>query len=421
MLHLEGLARKLFTSLALFLAVFALVSLCADLCYLGRNASNEPSGEIWPGRPDFSVLWEAGYNFSRLAQDAANRPVYDTGEEFYHFRYSPFMAMVMAPFGMIRNTVAALFLWSILLNLLFLAALLLLGRQLHSDFGATSQQRCIIYWGAFLGTLRYYLMDLGQGQTDVVIALLFVLLVSFYSRGRDILCGVIIALILQMKPMFLPVLVYFLFRKKIKIFASAAAVFCGLQALPALVIGMGNAVELAKGWWNVLNMSIPSQLLNLKNQSLPYAITAQALKIPALRDAVSPRVMIYSLSLALLVCVYAAAVLARRWVTRQDETRYRYLEISVLVISSLVLSPIAWPSHFTSLVLPIGAAVYFTLISPRRDLLYAALGAYLALSLVGTDLTKSVPIVHNLRFVNISLGTLFLAAAILYSYKKTRD
>jgi len=37
---------------------------------------------------------------------------------------------------------------------------------------------------------------------------------------------------------------------------------------------------------------------------------------------------------------------------------------------------------------------------------------------IGTDLTKYIPGVNSFRFINISLGTIFLLFAMIYSYIK---
>ncbi|MGB3112992.1 MAG: glycosyltransferase family 87 protein [Candidatus Omnitrophota bacterium] len=412
--------RKIFTNVFVFLVVFILISECADLFYVYKNTTDMPGKFGWEDRADFSVYWEAGFNLSQRGmshRDRSDYPVYDLNEPFHHFRYSPFFAFLMIPFGMIRYSREALFWWYLLLNILFLASFFLFSKELRLDFKAREGQRCIVMWAAFIGTLRYYLMNMRQGQTDVIVAFLFALLLVSYLRDRDLVSGLIIALILQMKPSFFPVLIYFLFIRKIRIAVYTVIIFALLQLLPAFLVGINEAVMLFKEWIDMLRMSVPSQVLNFKNYSVPYAVTVQLMKINVIRAIISPRALIYALSAISALAVYALTARFRRRVLERDEKRFRYLEISILIMTSLLFSSLTWEAHFTALLVPIGTAVYFAMNSSKQKVIYAALGAYLALSLFGTDLTTWIPVIGGVRFINISIATFFLAFAVVLGYR----
>ena len=89
-----------------------------------------------------------------------------------------------------------------------------------------------------------------------------------------------------------------------------------------------------------------------------------------------------------------------------------------MIVASLLFSPIAWKAHFITLIIPLGTAIFFTVNSVKRGVLYSVLGAFFMLScVVGTDLTKFIPYLNEFRLMNIAVGTLFLAFAVIYGYK----
>jgi hypothetical protein len=264
-------------------------------------------------------------------------------------------------------------------------------------------------------------MGLRQGQTDAIVAFLFVLLLIAYIRDMDILSGVIISLVLQMKLFFLPILVYFLFRGRAKLIVSAAVAFVIFQFIPAALVGFDGALALMKDWIGMLQMSVPSQILNFKNHSIPYAAAVQLLKIDFVRNSFTPEGIVYPISALLTLSSYAALLGYRQKIRKKDEKKYRYFEISALIIASLLFSPIAWEAHFITLIVPIGVAVYFTLACKRKAVPLTALGVYLVFSLIGTDLTTWIPGMDGFRFINIAIGTLFLAAALVYGFPLTRE
>jgi len=422
--------RKAFTNLYVFLIAFAIISLSADICFLGRNTSGEPGMEGWEGMPDFKVFWVSArnldYRMSPAAQDPSVKstlqrkyPVYDKNERFYHFRYSPFMALALIPIGRITYPAMALFLWSIFCNIIFLSAVLLLTRRLSRDFNAPDTHRYIILWGAFLATARYYLMILGQGQTDALVAFLFVVFLLAYLDKKEILCGVILALILQMKLLFLPLLLYFLVRGRIKLLTSTIVSFFALLFLPACFIGLSETMALLKNWMDILSMTVTSQLLNLKNQSIAYGISVLLLKNSYIKENVRPEYLIYPLSGLFTLFSYMAILWFRRSARNTNEIKHDYIEISMLLIVSLLFAPTSWEAYYVNLIIPLAITILFTLRSRKRGLLCAAMGMYFILSCaIGTDLTKYIPGVNSFRFINISLGTIFLLFAMIYSYIK---
>lgn len=430
--------RKILTNTLFFIFVFTVISVIADIHSHYRLVHQEPEKKGWTCRCDFRVFWTAGhklynYIFSRPAhsQDPEyqeeledyiggdNSRVYDESEPFYHFRYSPLTAFFMLPLALITYPSNALVVWLIVINAALLASLLLLTRQISSDFNISRNVRYLILWGTFMVSMKFYLMTLSIGQCDTLIALFFVLFLMAYARNQDIVCGIVFAVIIQFKLLFLPMLLYFLFTGKRRLVLSAAFGSLALFLAPAVVIGFGKTAALLKDWAGILAMSVPSQILNFKNQSVIYFIGKSLLNINALNLSTTADRLFCILSAVFTISAYVALLVFKRSLKAKEDKKFKYLEISLLIIITLLFSPLVWIAHFVCLIIPAGVMILFLSASRNRKGLYFALAIFLIFSVaVGTDLTKFIPVLNKSRFMNIAIGTFFLAYALIHSYKQ---
>lgn len=427
--------KKIFTSAAVFLTVFIIISVISGVYYHYQLSHQEPEKDGWTCRCDFRVFWSAGHRLNNYAfSPAAKAPsgyekaldeyldgnstrLYDRSETFYHFRYSPVTAFFMIPFALIAYPAHALAVWFIVISIALLASLILLVRQASSDFNISRGMRYAMLWTAFIASLRFYFMGLSVGQCDVFIAFFFVLFLMCHLRGREILCGLILALIIQFKPLFSPMLLYFLFTGKKKLVLSALIGTAALLSAPAAVIGPGKAWALLKDWIGILDMSVPSQILNYKNQSITYFIGKTLIDIKAVGPSISVENLFYTISGVLTVSAYAALVLFGRSLKAYGDKKFKYLEASVLIITALLFSPLVWISHFISLVIPVCTAILFFPAVRNKPPMYAALGCFAAFSIIaGTDITRFIPVFNEGHFINIALGAVFLTYGLVYSY-----
>ena len=432
--------KKIFTNTAFFIFIFTVISIIADIHYHHKLTYREPEKKGWTCWCDFKVFWTAGYRMNNYAFPLAvtiypksyeyeleiidylgynrNR-VYDKSEPFYHFRYAPLTIFLMVPFALIIYPANALMVWFIMLNIALMASLLLLTRQISLDFNISRSARYIILWGIFIVSLRFYLMNISNGQFDAINALFFVLLLMAYVRNNEIVCGIIFALIVQFKPLFLPMLVYFLFIGKKRLVLSAFLGSLALFFAPAMIIGFDKAMALLKDWMGMLNPSVSSQILNDKNQSITYFIGRSLLRIDALKSSISVERLFYILSAIFTVSAYIALLLFKRSLKAAGDKKFKYLEISLLIIITLLFSPLAWIAHFTCLIIPSAAILLFLQNIRNRRPLYIALGGFFILSMmVGTDITNFIPGLYKIRFINIALGTIFLMYVLIHSYKQ---
>lgn len=442
--------KKVFYNIYVFLAAFLILSVAADIYYYNRVIEKDayPKGQICYS--DFRVFWQAAHNMryhivyvsDNLKGEFTFKPlwflspvyranvmvtarddighlefrVYNKEEPFYHFRYSPFIAYAMIPLGRIKTPGDALIVWYILLNAVLCLALFVLVKLLCADFGLSAEQGLAILWFTSAAALRFYLVNISLGQTDILVLSILVIFLAAYVRRYFAVCGVMLALVLQLKPFFLPVLIYFLVSGRAKIVLSTLLCLAAFLVIPSHYVGMAKALSLIKDWVEIVSISVPSQVLNAKNQSFVFFIGNI---IARFRGAGGGVKLAYFLGGTLTLCVYTLLYLTKRNLRGRDETGFAYLEISILIVTSVVFSPLVWEAHFIALSIPFAAVFAFMKNSADRILIYAALSLFFILSCVaGTDLTKFIPHMNNAKFINIALGALFLSAGLIYSYKR---
>ena len=312
--------------------------------------------------------------------------------------------------GAIYPPAKALFVWNTILNISYLFALLLMAKHFYMIGGRSNRVWNISLWVVFLAGLRFYLTNIALGQTDILVLMFFALFMLCYVKDRDILCGIIFALILQFKPFFAPALFYFLFAKRIKITLSAFVSFFCFLSIPGYMLGAAKTIELSREWFDILKFSIPSQVLNPKNKSFVFLIG---------RLFAVPSHLFYLIGAVLTLSAYISMLWAEKMERKLGKSDFKYLEVSMIIIISLLFSPIAWTAHFLTLTLPVGVAIYFTAQVKEKRPLYFLLGAFfIAACAIGTDLTRGLPYINKIPFSTLPFGTMVLAFAIIYAYRK---
>lgn len=446
--------KKFFSNIFIFLIVFAILSAIADVYYYSEVVQDTGSGVGEISYSDFKVMWQGGYDLHKyilkeektkgymlfhqfwflspsLRQNVkpTAKPgeyiVYKRGDGFYQFRYSPFAAFLMMPFGKILHKNISLAIWYILLNFFYLAALLLIVKTLTNKKNAISFHGYLILWVTFLASLRFYFMNIDLGQTDVLVAFLLALFLLAHVKNRPVLCGILLAFILQFKLFFAPVLLYFLITKRIKIVVSALLAFAVFLFIPSYMIGISKNVALIKDWLRILSSSIPSQLLIDKNQSITYALSVLLLKIGTVSNvirnfSIDPKYLFYAIGGGLTILSYSFMAKMKGVYDKNkkgNERLFKAFEVSMLVIITLLFSPIAWQAHFMPIIIPLGFSIYLLLKQNKKTVpVLMLLCFFLLSSILGTDLTKFIPLLNQLHFVNIATGVIFLALGIIYAY-----
>jgi hypothetical protein len=414
--------KRILRSFSFFLAAFIVISLAADASFLQRKTTSLRGEAGWQGMPDFRVFWRSGRVMSGLitgenADRAGGAPLYDKEEPFYHFRYSPAAAIAMVPFGRIPYPRRAMLLWMLMGNLAFLSALLVLSRHINKRLFPDSSRRALVLWIMLLGTLRYYFVVICQGQTDGLVAFLLVLLLVAYVDGRQIFSGVLLAAILQIKPFFAPLVFLFLVDRRYKAFLSVFAAMLAFAVLPALFIGIKDTVGLTKDWIYMVRVSGFSQVLNYKNQSLPYGLVMAAKAVLLKARGIDLRAVVVLLSGVFTVFAAGGFFLFARRLKRADNGFYRYLSISVITAILVIFSPLSWEAYYMFLIIPLALFTGMAITTGNwRKMCFYLSGYFLMTLSVGTDISKIIPVLEDFRFVNISLATVFLFFGVFDLY-----
>ena len=84
---------------------------------------------------------------------------------------------------------------------------------------------------------KFYVREVGLGQTNLLLAVLVLTALACWMRGRDVAAGALLAAAAVVKPYAVLFLPYLVARRKWNGVASFAAVLLGALALPAVPTG----------------------------------------------------------------------------------------------------------------------------------------------------------------------------------------
>lgn len=205
----------------------------------------------------------------------------------------------------------------------------------------------IILFGLFAPTGA----SLGLGQTDVTI--FFFMIVAFwaFSRGRDLVAGLAIAIAVFTKLVPGLLLVYFLWKREWRVVAYAAGAMAGVFLVSLPVIGVERWIEyvtqilpaLSTGTAYAQNQSLPGLINRLMLEPRFASGLQSAPNVPIVRAAIT--------ATQIALCGLALIVSRRRLASRLD-LRFG-LEYGVWLTVILLVSPVSWDHYFVWMLLPI--------------------------------------------------------------------
>jgi hypothetical protein len=206
---------------------------------------------------DFEVYRVAG------ARAAAAEPLYRADDGHWQFKYLPAFAIAVAPLAQLPP-VAARAAWFFL----SVALVVLLVNRAFALLPDRRRNAAFLIGITVLAMGKFYVREVGLGQSNLLLAVLVLAAVACWYRGRDIAAGALLAAATIVKPYAILFLPYLVARRKWSGVASFGAVLLGALVLPAARYGWSGNFDQLHGWWTVVTTSTAPNLAGQDNVSI---------------------------------------------------------------------------------------------------------------------------------------------------------
>lgn len=334
------------------------------------NAYLEGAQQVADGRNPYTKALE-------LESGTVSQQMFETveiGSTLYV--YPPVLAVILS-LWLGQGVTAITHLWGAL-NLLLVPMTVLLVVHIFAD-GVSRVQQALRF--TFLILLSYFFLPFQHvwsvGQVDLLILFLLLLAFAAYRRGWSIAAGLSLAFALSIKPLVLLIVLYFVWKGKWRTVLTAGIGAAALVAIGFSVVGwqrLPDYLEVNRFWSGPEFGALPV------NQS-PRGV---ALRFFTENTYIEPLAVIPWLATVLTLVPILAAVGGWLWcVPRQDAPRERRsaLAYGLIVTSYMLVSPLAEPSHYVWMLLPLAGAILVKLDDLRRPSDWLWLGAFFACAL----------------------------------------
>lgn len=339
---------------------------------------------------DFEVYRTAG------ARAVAGEPLYRAADEHFQFKYFAASAFMFAPFAALPET-AAKALW-FALSMVLLVALVTTSLRRLPDRIVTAP---LITMATLFTLGKFYAHELTLGQANLLFGAVAMVAVAQLQMGRDTGAGITFGAASVVKPYGLVFLPYLLATRRYGAAAACAAVLLLAISAPAVVYGIAGNLELLEAWWSTVTSSSAANLTNQDNVSIA-AMYAKWLGGSAAAYAATAATSLVLLGL----CVAAIAM-------RRRAARPEYLEVALLLIATVLLSPQGWDYV---LLLSTPAVMLIVNALPRLSRVLQCV-AVTCLALIGLTIYDLMGRAAYARFMELSIVTIaygVLAGLIVY-------
>lgn len=352
----------------LFVILFALM----PVLYVNLLASvlEDLGNKEWGGA-DFTAYYTAA-RLIREKKSPYDGPAFWQEAESLGFRhdrpyiYFPLLAIVLTPLTLLTPQHATVVWFCTNAALLTLSAVLMITvLRLHESALAVA--------GLMLATLVFYpaIFSIFVGQANVWLLTLLVLAWYLAKRGTDVVAGIMIAFASLIKVFPFCIALYFLWKGKYRIFLSTLAAVIVLVGISVAIVGLDPHITYVKS-------VLPTQFLKPHplNQSL-WAFVARIL--PVDHQNALPLRRLVGLSASALLALITVLLIPR------DGKAWEALdlEISLVVVTMLLVSTVSWVGTLTLMIIAYAAATRYLLDGCRRNvrlLAIATLLSYLAVN-----------------------------------------
>lgn len=382
--------------------IFRIVLLIALVIFLSVSFQNS-----FHKMNDFKVTYRAA---SRLLNGGN---LYNWEDGHYVYKYSPFFALLVAPFGLIPFSYAKILWMALMCASLF--GVVRMGKYLV--MGHRSPPR-FFYFLSLLLIAKFLLREIELGQTDFLQLLFILSLFVFLEKEKEFLGGLFLALSVIIKLTPLIVVPYLIYKKRFRTLVWSFVFIFAFFFFPSLIYGFHGNLGLLSNWYEFLSLSSPPLIANDMNQSIfgmfYRFLTSSEYNVNFL--SLDPNV-VNALIYVITIASYISLLLFSR-LSRKTEASFIHaqetVEYSFLLIFMALFSPLGWIQNFSSLVLASMVLVYYTFKTRFRDktvnfLLISSfvLGSAINYETVGRRLNDLA-----LYYSLITIGAILIVAAL---------
>lgn len=363
----KGLATKdrrlLDTNIADFQLILAVMLVLAlgqyALLALWRQVKEDRATDFFINYTAATILSQGGNIYDLVSLREASRLAeppsiaFDFGSLFVTYITPPFHVILLLPFvplGYEKARIAFL----LLNNFLLFSSLALILKARENDRPSMPQFLLALL---LVFTLEPIYVSLELGQVDFVI--LFLIAVAFwgYKSGRNVIVGVCLGLATMIKLSPAILIIYFLWKREFSVFVSAVAATFLAGAVSWMVANheamlfFSTAIlpALLKGTAFFQNQSLNGFFSRLFVEPGLYYSLQEFPSIPQVRALTA---------VASLALVAIGAFVTRKRISR-NSLRFD-LELSLAIVTMLLVSTISWEHYFTWLLLP-----FLVLLNPK--------------------------------------------------------
>ncbi len=268
---------------------------------------------------DFGVYLTAG---SRVV---AGENLYRAEDGHWQYKYLPAFAFVIAPLSLLPPVAARAVWFSVSIGLLIWFVTLSL-RLLPDQRRSTR----FLVWMLILAMGKFYIREIGLGQTNILLALLAMLALDAGRKGRERTVGLLLAAATAVKPYAILFWPWLVARRRVGAAAWFVAGLVAVVTLPVVRYGVDGNLDLLRGLWTVVTTSTAPNLAGQDNASLAGTFASWF--------GVGPLAGRLALGAAILL------VGACTWTFRQrvGTPLPEYLETGVILFLIPLLSPQGW-------------------------------------------------------------------------------
>ncbi len=206
---------------------------------------------------DFEVYLTVG------ARAAAGESLYRESDGHWQFKYLPAFAVAIAPLAKMPP-VAARGVWFFL----SVALLVVLVNRSYAMLPGRRSRAAFLVWLTILAMGKFYVREVGLGQTNLLLAVFVLTALACWIRGRDVAAGALLAAAAVVKPYAVLFLPYLVARRKWNGAASFVVVLLGALALPVITYGWSGNLSQLHEWWVVVTTSTAPNLAGQDNISV---------------------------------------------------------------------------------------------------------------------------------------------------------